>query len=122
MRCRMTARLVGVFDWDLAGPSTRLLELAHLAWHGVPLTGDVEPAAAARRLEVVATSYGGITGRDVLDAVPTRVRIAIDGIRTAVANGDEQMRNLLLVGEPERTEVALADLLTRLSDIEEELP
>jgi 8-oxo-dGTP pyrophosphatase MutT (NUDIX family) len=29
-------RLTGVFDWDLAGPSTPLLELAHLAWSGVP--------------------------------------------------------------------------------------
>ena len=29
--------VVGVFDWDLAGPTTRLFELAHLAWTGVPL-------------------------------------------------------------------------------------
>jgi aminoglycoside phosphotransferase (APT) family kinase protein len=114
-------RLTGVFDWDLAGPSTPLLELAHLAWHGVPLLGGVEPATAARRLELVAASYGGLTGRDVLDAVPTRVRIAIDGIRTAVAHGDEQMRNLLRVGEPERTEAALADLLTRVPDIADRL-
>lgn len=27
--------LVGVFDWDLAAPSTPLLELAFLAWNGV---------------------------------------------------------------------------------------
>jgi hypothetical protein len=29
--------LVGVFDWDLAGPSTPLLALAFIAWNCVPL-------------------------------------------------------------------------------------
>lgn len=115
-------RITGVFDWDLAGPSTPLLELAHLAWNGIPLFRPVPPADAARRLEVMAASYGGVTGRDILAAVPTRVQVAADGIRTAVANGDEQMRNLMLVGEPERTERALGDLLTRIHDIERVLP
>lgn len=114
-------RLTGVFDWDLAGPSTPVLELAHLAWHGVPLVRPVDAPTAARRLTAIAAAYGGLTGRAVLDAVPARVRIAVDGIRAAVARGDEQMRNLVLVGEPERTEVALAELLTRVPAIEEEL-
>jgi hypothetical protein len=114
-------RLVGVFDWDLAGPSTPLLELAHLAWNGVPLFRPVPASDAARRLQGMAAAYGGLTARTILDAVPTRVRVAVDGIRTAVARGDEPMRNLMLVGEPERTERALADLLTRVADIEEAL-
>ena len=42
-------RLTGVFDWDLAGPSTPLLELAHLAWHGIPL---FRPVPAADRLRL----------------------------------------------------------------------
>jgi mutator protein MutT len=112
-------RLTGVFDWDLAGPSTPLLELAHLAWNGVPLFRPVPAPDAARRLEAMAAAYGGVTARDILAAVPQRVQVAVNGIRTAVANGDEQMRNLTLVGEPERTERALAELLTRIADIEE---
>ena len=112
-------RLTGVFDWDLAGPSTPLLELAHLAWNGVPLFRPVPAPDAARRLEAMAAAYGGPAARDILAAVPQRVQVAVDGIRTAVANGDEQMRNLTLVGEPERTERALAELLTRIADIEE---
>jgi hypothetical protein len=114
-------QLSGVFDWDLAGPSTPLLELAHLAWNGVPLFRPIPPRDAARRLDAMAASYGGCTGRDILAAVPTRVQVAVDGIRTAVAHGDEQMRNLMRVGEPERTERALTDLLARVADIEEEL-
>lgn len=120
--CFQGDRLSGVFDWDLAGPSTPLLELAHLAWNGVPLFRPVPAGDAARRLEVMAASYGGPCGRDILAAVPGRVRLAVSGIRRAVAAGDEQMRNLTLVGEPERTERALAGLLARVPDIEEALP
>lgn len=115
-------RLTGVFDWDLAGPSTPLLELAHLAWQAVPLFRPIPAAHAARRLEAMAAAYGGLTGRDILVAVPHRVRVAVDGIRTAVANGDEEMRNLTLLGEPERSERALSVLLARVHDIERELP
>jgi 8-oxo-dGTP diphosphatase len=114
-------RLAGVFDWDLAGPSTPLLELAHLAWNAVPLFRPVPATDAARRLGVLADAYGGVAARAVLAAVPERVRLAVDGIRTAVAAGDEQMRNLTLVGEPERTERALDGLLNRIADIEHRL-
>jgi len=115
-------RLTGVFDWDLAGPSTPLLELAHLAWHGIPLFRPVPAADAARRLEAMAAAYGGHTGRDILHAVPQRVHIAADGVRAAVAQGDEEMRNLVLMGEPARNEHALGELLNRIDDIERELP
>ena len=88
----------------------------------MPLFRPVPAADAARRLEAVARAYGGCTGREVLAAVPVRVQVAVDGIRTAVAAGDAGMANLLLVGEPERTEVALAAHLDRVGDIERQLP
>jgi 8-oxo-dGTP diphosphatase len=119
--CFRGDRLVGVFDWDLAGPSTPLLELAHLAWNAVPLFRAIPPEEAARRLDIVATSYGGTSGREIVAAVPGRVRLAVDGIRAAVAAGDEQMRNLALLGEPERTERALTGLLERIPAIREAL-
>jgi mutator protein MutT len=114
-------RLTGVFDWDLSGPSTPLLELAHLAWNGIPLFRPRPAAESARRLEVLAAAYGGPTAGEVLAAVPGRTRLAIDGIREAVARGDESMRNLTLVGEPESTERALAGLLGRLPEIDRAL-
>ena len=119
--CFAGDRLVGVFDWDLAGPSTPLLELAHLAWNAIPLFRPLDLTVAARRIEVLAASYDGPTALEVLDAVPGRVQLAVDGIRTAVAQGDEQMRNLTLVGEPERTERALAALRGRLAALRREL-
>ncbi len=115
-------RLSGVFEWDLAGPSTPLHELAHLAWTAVPLFRPVPPADAARRLEMIAAAYGGLSGRELLAAVPARVRLSVEAIRAAVVAGDEQMRSLTALGEPERTEVALAALLTRVPAIEAELP
>lgn len=109
----------GVFDWDLAGPSTRLMELAHLAWSGIPLFRPISADIAARRLAILATNYAGPTALEILDAVPTRVQVAIDGIRRAAQSGDDGMRRLMASGEPERTEQRLSDLRTRLADIVE---
>jgi thiamine kinase-like enzyme len=119
--CFAGQRLSGVFDWDLAGPSTPLMELAHLAWTGIPLYRPLPAAVCARRLHVLATAYGGPSARDIVGAVPLRVRLTVDDIRAAVARGDEQMRGLTAVGEPERTEVWLAAFLQRVTDIDEEL-
>jgi len=103
-------RVAGVFDWDFAGPSTPLMELAHLAWNCVPMWGRLEPEVAAERLELLAESYGGPTARDILHAVVTRTQLAVDGIRAGIGRGDPGMLNLRMVGEPERTEEALARL------------
>ena len=54
--------------------------------------------------------------------VPELEHIAADGVRAAVAQGDEKMRNLVLMGEPARNEHALGELLDRIDDIERELP
>jgi 8-oxo-dGTP diphosphatase len=119
--CFEGERLAGVFDWDLAGPSTALLELAHCAWNAVPLYRPIDAHRAARRLELMAASYGAFTGREILHAVPVRVQLAVDGIRTAVAAGDVGMRNLTAVGEPERTEVALDGLRARMPGLDSAL-
>jgi mutator protein MutT len=114
--------LVGVFDWDLAGPSTALMELAFVAWTSVPLYRPIPPDEAARRLVLIADTYGGRDAREILHAVPVRIQATIDGIRAGVAAGDETMANLTAIGEPEGTERALAGLMNRLAAIESELP
>jgi 8-oxo-dGTP diphosphatase len=119
--CFAGQRLSGVFDWDLAGPSTPLMELAHLAWNGIPLYRPVPAAVCARRLHVLAAAYGGPGARDIVDAVPLRVRLMVDDIKAAVAQGDEQMRGLTALGEPGRTEGWLAGFLERVAAIEDEL-
>lgn len=103
----------GVFDWDLAGPSTPASDLGHTAWSAIPLFRPIPDAEAAHRLRVFAAGYG-TTASVVLEAVQPRVQLAIDGIREAVRRGDAGMINLAATGEPEHTERALAGFLSRL--------
>jgi mutator protein MutT len=119
--CFAGDRVAGVFDWDLAAPSTRLMELAHLAWTSVPLFRDIGAAEAARRLGILAAAYGTCSAREVLDVVPRRVRASVDAIREAQERRDEGFLRLATVGEPERTQQRLAHHLERAPLIEKEL-
>jgi hypothetical protein len=113
--------LVGVFDWDLAGPSTPLLELAFIAWNCVPLWRDTGPEQAAARLAVISATYGGVAARELLRAVPCRIQTMLDGIPVAAAAGDEGMARLMAAGEPGRSFSALAGLIDRIPAIERQL-
>jgi hypothetical protein len=114
-------QLAGVFYWDLAGPTTPLAEVAFLAWNGVLLWQDVGPDAAAKRLTAIAEACGGIHPRLVLRAVPDRVRVMLDGIPLAAADGDPGMQRLITRGEPENTRRSLDGLLRRIPGIEARL-
>ena len=105
--------LVGVFDWDFAGPSTRLLELAFIAWNCVPLWRDIGAESAAARLHIIASTYGSSPALDILGAVGPRIQLMLDWIPTAAAAGDQGMRNLMSGGEPDRSQHALDDLRRR---------
>jgi hypothetical protein len=110
--------LVGVFDWDMAGPTNPLWELAFIAWNCVPLWSDtVDPETAARRLTLIATTYGGPDANQIVRAVPQRIETMLDGIPAAAAAGDQGMANLLARGEPQRSRIALADLVNRIPAI-----
>jgi len=113
--------LVGVFDWDLAGPSTPLLELAFIAWNCVPLWSDIGPGTAAERLAVISATYGGVAASEILHAVPYRIQTMLDGIPVAAAAGDEGMANLIAAGEPGRSATSLAGLTGRIPAIDRHL-
>jgi hypothetical protein len=113
--CFARDELSGVFDWDLAGPSTPLLELAFIAWNGVPLwSADVSPGDAAERLHLIADTYGGVDPRELLHAVPWRIQLMIDGIREAAAQGDPGMANLVRLGEQGKATASRARLVDRI--------
>lgn len=112
--------LAGVFDWDLSGPTTPLLELAFMAWNCVPLWQDNDPAFAAERLRLIASAYGGYEPSEILGAVPRRIQIMLDGVPIAAA-ADQGMANLMTVGEPERSQIALDGLVKRIPQIEQAL-
>jgi Phosphotransferase enzyme family len=119
--CFDGAELVGVFDWDLAGPTTPPLELAFIAWNCVPLWRDIGPRAAARRLTVIAATYGTVAAREILHTVPRRIQTMLDGIPVAAAAGDEGMANLMLAGEPGRSQRSLTSLIERIPAIDAQL-
>jgi hypothetical protein len=110
-------RLAGVFDWDLAGPTNPLQELAFIAWNGVPMWAELEPAEAARRLHLIADTYGGPTARQIVRAVVPRIELMIAGIAARAAAGDAGMRNLVANGEQERDQATLTRLRPRISAI-----
>ena len=119
--CFAGDELTGVFDWDLAGPSTPLFELAFIAWNCVPLWRDIGAEVAAERLALIAASYGEFSARQILNAVPDRIQLMLDWIPVAAAGGDEGMVNLMAAGEPGNSAVALADLRRRMAAIDRRL-
>ena len=70
--------VAGVFDWDLAAPSSPLMELAYLAWHCVPLWQDHGADRAAAGLDLIASAYGSVRAADILGAVPLRMQFFLD--------------------------------------------
>ncbi|HEX7995542.1 MAG TPA: phosphotransferase [Streptosporangiaceae bacterium] len=119
--CFAGDKLAGVFDWDLAGPSTPLFELAFIAWNCVPLWRDIGADVASERLGLIAASYRDIPPSQILRAVPDRIQLMLDWIPAAAAAGDEGMVNLMAAGEPGNSAAALADLLTRIPAIARQL-
>jgi Phosphotransferase enzyme family len=114
--------LVGIFDWDMSGPTTPLFELAFIAWNCVPLWRDIGPGPAAGRLALIADTYGGFSPREILHTVPRRIEVMLDGIPVAAAAGDAGMANLMTAGEPERSRASLRDLIDRIPAIDRALP
>ena len=113
-------RLAGVFDWDLAGPTTPLLELAFIAWNCVPLWADIGQEQAASRLRLIASAYGEVSAQQILRAVLTRIQLMLNWIPAAAA-GDAGMARLMSAGEPGRSAASLADLVTRIPAIDRAL-
>lgn len=110
--------LTGVFDWDLAGPSSPLMELAFIAWNCVPLWRDIGDRESAARVTRICAAYGGGIGpQAVADAVPVRIQAMLDWIPAGAAAGDTGLRRLMDLGEPERSARSLDALLPRLARI-----
>lgn len=124
--CFDNDELVGVFDWDLAGPTTALLELGFIAWNCVPLYRrppvDDPDAWVAARLRLLAGAYGSVNASAVLGATLVRTEHTITGMQAAAAAGDLGMQRLMeTTGEPGPTRRALETLRARTVDIEKRL-
>lgn len=109
--------VAGVFDWDLAGPTTPLMELAFIAWNCVPLWRDIGDDACAERIGRIRSAYGGVHPTEVVDVAPRRIQMMLDWIPRGAAAGDAGLRRLMSQGEPKRSQEALNDLVPRLQRI-----
>ncbi|WP_199520832.1 phosphotransferase [Jiangella anatolica] len=106
-------RVVGVVDWDMAGPGVALDDLAFVAWMSVPLRTSSPVDDVARRLRSMASAYGDVTPLELLAHVRRRMTMAADRIEAGQRRGDPGLLNLAATGEPGRTRSALAALAGR---------
>ncbi|WP_249670814.1 phosphotransferase [Cellulomonas wangleii] len=116
--------VVGVVDWDVAGPGVPLDDLVMFAWSGVPLYAEPGAQEGARRLRLLTRAYGeqaAALGRpapaaqDVARHVVPRMTASTDRIAAGQEAGDPGMLNLLRVGEPARTRAGVAAYAARLT-------
>jgi 8-oxo-dGTP diphosphatase len=111
-------RLTGVFDWDVAGPAYPIDDLSFFAWNSLPLCRPAgSPEWVAGRLQLMAASYGELSGRAILNHVEARISGAADTIAAGQAAGDPGMLNLKKVGEPDRMRRRLQWVLARSAAI-----
>jgi hypothetical protein len=113
-------RLVGFFDWDIAGPSTRDWDLAFSVLPWVPLTppADGLPASShdlderSRRLHLLLDAYGYDSDRRAFaTVVPQRARRQAGVIRRMADSGDAASIALLPIADRlERSAIFVEDL------------
>jgi hypothetical protein len=88
-------RLLGMVDWEGAGPGTIQEEIAFLAWQWAPLSslerevhdGRVVDVDQVARLRLLLDSYGYENRAGLIDAVIERVEISRSGIEEQAAEG-----------------------------------
>jgi len=110
--------LVGVFDWDTAGPGVPLDDLAMLAWASPLLFPDGDGDRMAHGLRVLADAYGGVDPVELLHHVEARMTASADRISAGQRAGDPGMLNLGARGEPASTLARLARLVARFPELD----
>ena len=107
-------RLVGLIDWDLAGPGRPISDLAFVAWQWVPLHGlrisslmgwgDVDRAA---RLRLLLDSYGLTEREGFIEAVRDRIGRNRSTMIEQAALGDPAYQALVDAGHIAGMDTAL---------------
>ncbi len=96
--------VAAMLDWDLAGPGSRLWDVANAAHAWVPLIADahVAPPIAerARRLALFLDAYGLEDRSEVLLTMRVRLQHVALLIERDAASGDPGMRRLVAGGTP----------------------
>lgn len=91
---RGAALPVALLDWDIAGPGRRVHDVAHVCWQFVDLGPRSAPGPAARRVRLVADTYGLADRDELVDAVLWWQDRCWRGIESRAAAGDPAMVRL----------------------------
>jgi hypothetical protein len=111
-------RLVGIIDWDLAGPGTARSDLAFVAWQWVPLQspgvgrhlGWSDPSDRARRLAMLLDAYRLDDRANFVEDVARRVTYNRDLMARRAAEGNTAYQALVDQGHLAAMESALSYL------------
>ena len=115
-------RVVGIIDWDLAGPGTPSWDVAFAAWTFGPIhTSAVAhelgaPIDAARRLRLLCDAYGLVDRDDFLALVALRMQASIDGIETFAQRGEAAFVRMIADGHVARMRTDQAVLETHTDE------
>ena len=98
-------RVEVMLDWDLAGPGTRLWDVANAAYSWAPLiasfkTGIWPLAERARRLKLFVDAYGLDDRLELLSTMRTRLIYVAGFIESEARSGDPGMQRLVDQGAP----------------------
>lgn len=91
-------QLALTLDWDLAGPGTRLWDIANAAYAWAPLTSNKERFTIeeqARRLRLFLDSYGQKDRADVIPTLRLRIQHVARFIAEQAERGDPGMKRLV---------------------------
>lgn len=111
--------LVGFFDWDNAGPTTRQEDLVWAAFAWTPLharevvrsEGFTAFAQRRARLETILNAYGWAgTTDEVLGLVDARLSKQVDVMRATATAGDPAYQAMLRRGQDQLLQAARRDL------------
>lgn len=110
-------RLVGVLDWDFAGPGRPLWELELVAWNWIPLWDIDSIAETCRRLKLLADAYRHFSPLEILAAVPDRLDASAATMRGLAAGGDAALQQLLDDTHRDARQPASTELRRRLPEL-----
>jgi hypothetical protein len=122
-------QLLGIIDWDGAGPGTIEEEIAFLAWQWVPLVptdlkehvGCDPRIDEGARLRLLLDNYGYTSRLGLIDAVIERVEVSRSGIEERAAAGDPPFMALRDEGYTRGMERTIQYLNGRSSHLQREI-
>lgn len=96
-------RVEVMLDWDLAGPGTRVWDVANAAYCWAPLFASsktLSPAERAQRLKLFLDAYGLEERSEVLPTMRTRLMHVGRFIESGARSGDPGMQRLMNMNVP----------------------